>query len=338
MKTINYNISKKYLSHWGIEQALREIMQNFMDYGEYDIDILENQHITITSSFVPVDLSFLAIGNSEKKEGARGKYGEGLKMALLIFARENMFIQIETEKHTIIPEFTETELGETFCIKLSENTPNKEGFKITFDIDIDFWLDYYHNKLVHEHDIIFDDNYYGRIVDKPRGNVFCGGIFVAHLKNLSKSYDINVQHLPLTRDRNLPQTWDINWATSKINDKQGIISIQDFTHNDTIFIEKIPEKLKKDIRPMLIGNSIEATYKDKGKDVVIKNDNVKKAMLKDGFFDRTIKRLRNYLLKKIGVYEMLVQFKKKHVHSEEARIEFDTILSRIEQQPIQDGK
>lgn len=331
MERINYNISKKYLSHWGLEQALREIIQNFKDFGDYKVDIPESGKVVITNDFVPDDLSFLAIGNSDKKEGSRGKYGEGLKMALLIFAREGRFIQIETTKHIIVPEFVETQLGKTFSILLSDNKVVQTGFKITFDIDLDFWLDYYHNKLIHDKDIVFDDGYYGRIVDKPKGSVFCGGIFVAKVKNLSKAYDINVQHLPLTRDRNLPQTWDVNWATSKINEKHGIIKVQDFTHSDTIFVEKIPPKIKKEIRPMLVGNSIEATYKEKGKDIIIKNDNVKKAMLKDSFFERTIKRLRAYLIKKIGVYEMLVQFRDKYIHSEEAKLEFNSILERLEQ-------
>ena len=32
---IKYGISKNYLPNWGIQEALREIFQNFLDFGEY---------------------------------------------------------------------------------------------------------------------------------------------------------------------------------------------------------------------------------------------------------------------------------------------------------------
>ena len=51
-QVINYGIGRKYLSHWGINEALREIMQNFMDYGEYKVTYNKND-ICISNSYIP---------------------------------------------------------------------------------------------------------------------------------------------------------------------------------------------------------------------------------------------------------------------------------------------
>lgn len=325
-KIINYGMSKKYLSHWGIKEALREIMQNFMDYGEYNIEYIDTQ-ICISNNFIPEDLQFLAIGNSEKKNGSRGKYGEGLKMAMLVFAREGLDISIQTKNNIISPLFTDSPIGETFSISVTESI-SEDKFKLFFEISLDDWNDYY-NTVIKEEDIIFDDGYYGRIVDKEKGNLYCGGLFVKKIDNLSKAYDINVEHLPLTRDRSLPVTLDINWASSKINEKQGKLKITDLTHSDTQYVDSVPEEVKKKIKPVLVGNSIEAVYKHKGKDIVIKNEYVRDKILSDNFFTKAVKKLRNYLLNKVGVYDMLVQFRDKHIHGYQATEEFNLILKKL---------
>lgn len=330
MNTISYSIGRQYLSHRGMNEALKEILQNFMDYGDYDVSIDYNDNIiTISNDFEPDNLEFLALGNSNKSSGSRGKYGEGLKMALLIFSREDKNITITTPDKTLTPFFKNSEIGEVLHLTIENNDNRQKGFSISFELDETTWSNYY-NSVIKESDIIFDDNYYGRIVDKEPGEIYCGGLFVNKVGNLSKSYDINVAHLPLTRDRNLPKTFDVNWAASKINESQGKITVEDFTYSDTAYVSKIPKEIKQDIQPRLIGTSIEATYKnEKGEDVVIKNESIKNIVLQDSFFTKTIKKLRNYLIKSVGVYDLLIQFRDKYIYSTEAREEFNAILEEL---------
>lgn len=280
MNTISYGIGRNYLSHWGINETLREVLQNFMDYGDYEINT-ENNTVKISNNYNPDNLEFLTLGNSNKSTGSRGKYGEGLKMALLIFARENINVKVETPTKTLIPTFIQSEVGEIFAINILDII--NEKFSISFDINLDIWNDYY-NSVIKKEDVLFDDEYYGRIVDRTAGEIYCGGLFVNKVDNLSKSYDINVSHLPLTRDRNLPKTFDVNWATSHINESQGKISLKDLTYSDTAYVHSIPEDIKQKIEPRLVGNSIEATYKnEEGIDVVIKNESIKNIVLRDNF-------------------------------------------------------
>ena len=88
---IQYGFGKEYLPNWNIEHALREVLQNYMDYGKYTYyakinnDSEELYNVTIKNDYKPNNLEFLRIGNSMKEDGSIGKHGEGLKMAFLIF-------------------------------------------------------------------------------------------------------------------------------------------------------------------------------------------------------------------------------------------------------------
>lgn len=331
IETVNYGISKNYLTHWGIKEALREIMQNFMDYGDYNI-VHNKESISISSNYIPSGLEFLALGNSDKKEGSRGKYGEGLKMALLIFAREGIDIFIQTQDKTIRPIFVKSSIGETFAIEIEDGQVELSGdnFVISFGLPLEQWEEFY-NSVIKEEDIIFEDNYYGRIVNKEVGNIYCGGLFVCNIDNISRAYDINVAHLPLTRDRSLPQAFDVNWNCSKINEKYGKIGIKDLSHSDTLFVDKLPEEVKVQMKPIIVGNAIQIVYKEEegGEDIVVKNDRIRDSVLEDSFFAKTVKKLRNYLMDKMGVYDMLLKFKEDHVHSSQANEDFNLILEKI---------
>jgi len=328
---VNYGIHKNYLNHWVIEHALREIMQNFMDYGEYKVKtkiIGDNVEVVISNDYNPADLSFLAIGLSIKEGNeARGKYGEGLKMAMLVFSRLDKSISIRFKDKLIIPTFRETAIGKTFCIKIKE-TKLVDNFNIKFVVSKLLWQTFY-SDIIKKEDIIFE-NIYGRIVDKPIGNIYCGGLFVINASNLSKSYDINPSYLSLDRDRLTPSTFNINWYTSKLNDAYGKINVRDLTYSDTEYLEKLPIAVKRAIKPVIVGNSIEYSYKNKGKTVLIEDSNRKALLANDSFFSKIVKRLKLYIVKQLGVYELLLEFKAKYVHSPAAIQDFDIILDRIQ--------
>jgi hypothetical protein len=36
---IEYGFGREYLSSWTLKEALREVFQNYIDYGDYDISI-----------------------------------------------------------------------------------------------------------------------------------------------------------------------------------------------------------------------------------------------------------------------------------------------------------
>lgn len=333
---ISYGISINYLKHWGTHEALREVFQNFMDYGEYHLqttidESTNNATISIKNSYEPNDLTFLAVGNSEKESvNARGKYGEGLKMAFLVFIRNGFSIEVYTQGEKYYPIIEETRLGTTLAIKIEPVETFLQGFKIVFSLPLLVWEDY-QSKVIKKEDIMFNHPQYGSIVDRDKGNIYCGGLFVRNVNNLTYAYDILPEHLSLDRDRSLPSTFDVNWATSKIKQAYGKTKIEDFTYSDTEYIDEIPANVKKQIRPRLIGNTIVPTYQSGGKTVVINNTKVKTLIENDSFFAKTIKRIKLFLMKQLGLYDMLKEFERKHVHGEQAKKDFKLILMKVEE-------
>jgi lysyl-tRNA synthetase class II len=67
---------------------------------------------------------------------------------------------------------------------------------------------------------------------------------------------------------------------------------------------------------------------EEGKTVIVKNESIKDALMKDSFFERILKRFKKGLAKDSTLYELLKEFEKKYVTSE-MRADFDIILSKV---------
>jgi len=336
--TIHYGIGREYLSNWGLQQALREIYQNFLDYGDYEENVVQlDEHmvrVSVSNDWVPESLDFLRIGNSKKHNpDAIGKHGEGVKMAFLILERLGLKSQIQTQKYNIEPAFNnDPEIGECFCLNYTSDVVRDDVPKFTVIFEcprVDF--DTFKNNVIVVGDILFSHDY-GDIVDKEPGTIFSGGLFVTKVKNMSKAYNIKPHYLPLDRDRCAPASFDLNYHSSKINEYHGKITAEELAHSDTMYTSKVPDDVKEQIVPKMVGNSVEFVVKGKNgaEDKVIKNEYLKDALKKDSFFEKAIKKLRMYVAKKLGLYDLLIEFQKKHVHTTDARADFELILARVE--------
>ncbi|WP_183567429.1 hypothetical protein [Mucilaginibacter sp. SP1R1] len=337
--TIHYGFGKDYLPQWSIKEALREIYQNFLDYGDYEVNDSpigdsEKLIISVQNGWDPESLDFLRIGNSQKnKANAVGKHGEGMKMAFLILLREGLKSSILTPRYEVWPDFyIDQEIGECFCLKYTiHDEPMPTPYTLTFECDRAVHNEFLHS-IIKPEDVIFDDKYWGQIVEKPAGNIYSGGLFVTAAKNISKAYNINPQYLPLDRDRSVPRSFDLNYASSKINEAQGKYTVDDLSMSDTSFITQIPDSIKETVEPVLVGNSIEFKHTDAlGQDKIISNPSVKEQLIGDSFFASAIKRLKHFVAKQLGLYDMLVEFRDKHVHDSEALIDFELILERVDE-------
>ena len=190
IKIINYGIGENYLKDWGIQEALREIYQNFIDYGAFTQKIgtvikyngIDYVNVILSNDFKPDNFSFLKIGESQKedKENSIGQHGEGLKMAFLIFLRLSYFIELKANNHKIRPIWKEQPiLGTTLALKFKPFESNSK-FYVGFTIPkSDF--DYFNNNLIKKKDIIYSNEYHGDIIDKPVGNIYSGKLFVCNL-------------------------------------------------------------------------------------------------------------------------------------------------------------
>ena len=223
MEKINYAFSKDYISNWGINEALREIFQNYIDYGHYDVVVnsYENSNnllIHISNDYKPNNLEFLRLGNSTKTNFDKiGHHGEGLKAAFLIFGREDLYFKVFSNKYCLSPGFDDTVIGETLYISYEDNNSDDERFVTEFNCPKDIYENFI-NKLITKDDVLFTHFIYGDLLKSSRtpGDIYCGGLFVCNIKNLQRAYNIKPYKLNLDRDRCVPNDFDLDYATSQI--------------------------------------------------------------------------------------------------------------------------
>lgn len=334
MNLIHYGFGRDYLKDWGREHAYREVIQNFIDFGYFE-DVVtcsgDLGECIISNGWQPENLEWLRVGNSQKNNvNAIGKHGEGVKMAFMILLREGYNSRIMTPKHVIYPKFVnDQEIGECFCFEYEEHGLSNVQFSIRFEAPYDELMAFKKN-IIRPEDVLFDDKYFGQIVNKPRGNIYCGSLFVCNIEGITAAYNIRPAHLPLDRDRSAPRSFDLEWACSRIQESQGKFTAKDLSNNDFRYVSSIPKSVKETIQPRLIGNSIEYTYKnEKGKVEVISNQQTKEALKQDSFFTTAIRKLKKIIAKQLGLYDMLMEFQDKHVRSKEAQLDFELILEKV---------
>lgn len=338
---INYGIGEEYLKDWGIQEALREIYQNFLDYGSFkqkvkniNSDIV---YVTLTNSYIPDNLEFLQIGKSvkEDKENSIGQHGEGLKMAFLVFLRLDYYIHINTKNLLIKPIWSEQKyLGKCLGINIENVGINYEEFTISFSIPKKNF-DIFNNNLIKKKDIIYSNSYHGDIVDKTAGNIYSGKLFVCNLKNIKKSYNFPPARLKLDRDRKVPGSFEVSYHSSKINEAQAKINFVDQDYDDYRHVSNIPSTYYPSIKAKAVGENVEFIAKvidketNETKEVLITNQSIKEHLKQQSFFQKAINGIKNFIASKFGIKELLIKFRNKHCYSEEAKKDFDIILDKL---------
>lgn len=341
MSTINYGIGREYLKDWGLTEALREIYQNFIDYGEFS-ELIESSKfegksiVRIFNEYEPEGLEFLRIGNSVKKEGAIGKHGEGLKMAMLIFLREDLNIGIRFKDQVIMPKWQENSIiGDVLSLTVKKSIrPINGKFEIAFLIDTELYKAF-RNSIIKPEDVIFHEAFHGKLVNKPKGNLYSGGLFVAHIRSLKNSYDLNPLRLSLDRDRRVPGAFETNYHTSKILEAYGEFNWNDQEYDDTKFLSTLPPERLKEVKVIQSGNTYayvaEVKNEETGKTdtVHIVNSSIKEGLNSTGLFNSAISKIVAFLSRSTGVEGLLKDFRRKYCTSEEARTAINNIIAKL---------
>lgn len=361
MVKLNYGIGREYLKDWTLTDALREIYQNFLDYGLYFEEVKpvnsDLVYVKLSSSYEPKDLSFLKIGKSLKEGEAIGKHGEGLKMALLIFLRNDLPIAIRTPDFKIVPIWdNQKHIGESLAIevkdrptdipiirkwKISKDIEKYDEELINFDISFicnsDIWINFTRNVIKPE-DKLFTVDYYGSIVNKEKGNIYSGGLFVCNLPKLSKAYDIKPSQLSLDRDRRIPGSFDINWNTSKILDayekEQARFNFVDQDYDDHSYRD-IPTEKFSSIKPKEVAGKVEFFAKvvneetKQEEEILITNHRYKEQLKSSSFFSNAINKIKSFIASALGIDALLIAFMNRHCNTPESKADFKIILERL---------
>lgn len=210
-------LSKDYVRHWGVVEAVREIFQNAIDSDspfEYTIGA---ESLRITSKFSKLEPKTLLLGSTSKADCTDkiGSFGEGYKIALLVLTRNNRTVTIHNGELLWMPEFKMNHhFGEEIlCIRESKYAEGR-GKGLSFTIEGLSQSDLNQITATNMHmwksigEVI--DTSRGQIMIDHPGKLFVNGLFVCDTE-LKFGYNVKPEYLKLERDRQTVSSFDLKW-------------------------------------------------------------------------------------------------------------------------------
>lgn len=224
-KLYELTLSSDYLKHWTVEDAVRELFQNAIDFsddGELDFIITENRELQINTKDVSLHPSVLLLGSGDKSEDDTklGGFGEGMKVALLILAREGIDVVMYNGDKIWRPKFLHNEHFGTkmLCIEEEDNLGEDVGIRYTIKgLHTDEIMTIIDRTLPTQSYEGFDTRY-GEVLkdDRFKSKIFVGGLYVCNVAGLNFGYNFNKGTLPLNRDRQTVPDWEVSSMTNRM--------------------------------------------------------------------------------------------------------------------------
>ena len=224
-KNYEITVSPNYVSNWGINEAIREILQNAIDadkngykksiYYSGDTLYINNEGISLSAK----DL-ILGCSSKSDQDGMIGKYGEGFKLALVVLLRKGMNVYVDNNDKLWSPSFKVSEQFGTQVLNIEESD-NGRGEGLTFVISpVDQQL---YNSLLNYFPCI--DESFGNIVncdngqillDKQfKGKMYVEGLYIQTDDNFQYGYNFNSDVVELDRDRKAINYYELRALTAQ---------------------------------------------------------------------------------------------------------------------------
>lgn len=214
-------ISPKYVSHWGLWQAVRELIQNAYDQRDADpacqVEVRLNARGTlrISTSTGELPASSLLLGETTKQgTGARGKFGEGYKLAMLVLSRMGHRVEVYNGKRKWLPAIqADPRFGCDLLVIREEDLamPEPGVAFLVHDVTEAQWKEIQRN-------IRSDGGREDAILEDPeeKGRVYVGGLFVCEDKDFRFGYSLRAGAVQLDRDRGMIDGFDLSVQTSRL--------------------------------------------------------------------------------------------------------------------------
>ena len=248
-------INKEYVRHWGMNEAIRELIQNAIDSESPFEWTFTNDRLRIRSKHSKLEPATLLLGTTTKAEdGSKiGSFGEGYKIAMLVLTRAGYKVVIHNGDVTWSPEFRLNKKfgAETLHIIETQGSSSNQG--VTFEV----------NGLTHSdieeikesclwmQDTIgeFKSTYYGDILIEQPGKLYVGGLFICKTE-MDYGYDVKPEYLKLERDRQTVDSFDLRiltkdmWFETEEYDKIAKL-MEDDIHDLSLADWNTPELVKE---------------------------------------------------------------------------------------------
>lgn len=234
-KSVEISLAPDYASHWGVWEAVREFIQNAVDTKDFDVDYQSRHNessVTITSRGGKIPVKSLLLGGSTKTDDSEslGKYGEGMKVALVVLLNNGKKVSIQNYDDYWEPKFSYSETfdAETLVIDIDKSNDPTDSVEIVVSgltedelieinnnfIDLRECSDIYCKSsrgvaLYKDEETINDDNEHCR--------VYVNGIFVGKVYgNYKYDYSFKPEYLSLDRDRNTVYHWELQSESTRL--------------------------------------------------------------------------------------------------------------------------
>ena len=229
------SLSPDYVKDWTVQDALRELIQNALDQetvipdNKASINWDDLSTLTISNKSSVLKRSSLLLGATTKSDDSNtiGCFGEGYKIAMLVLLRNgnNVTILNYGAKEIWKPRFVKSRrYGTTVLTVFVEsmaiwNKAPDDNLSIIVDgVDSKVYDELKQRTLVLQDDYDYVTTDIGRILISPqhRGKVFVNGLYITTVDTLKYGYDFKPSEIKIGRDRNLVNTFNIQWATSQM--------------------------------------------------------------------------------------------------------------------------
>jgi len=226
MESIELGISVDSVHEWTVEDAVRDLIQNWLDNPNYSSYLFHGDRLHLFNKDTVLDKSALVIGSSSKRDddSQRGRHGDGLKSAMACLLREGVSLKIRNGPITWHPS---SRYSSTF--DQSVVTVDMVNYA---DYDDCTHLEFIISGLSEEQIVNIKKNTLafcdmegktystsrGDILkgDDQKGRIYCGGLYVATVPSLDYGYDFKQEYLSLDRDRKAVDSFDVKWQTKEM--------------------------------------------------------------------------------------------------------------------------
>lgn len=223
-KTFELSLARSYVSHWGLAEAVRELIQNAIDSASPFVYEFRNDSddgtasLRLFSEFSHLTPQSLLLGTTSKASDpdAIGSFGEGYKIALLVLTRLGYPVEIQNGDVLWRPAFRHNRRFGEEVLVIEETTRPDKGTGLAFVIhglaqdDVAAIVD--SCLLMQSHIGAIKITTRGDILLERPGRLYVGGLFICPT-DLKFGYNIKPQHVKLERDRQTVSSYDLHETT-----------------------------------------------------------------------------------------------------------------------------
>lgn len=218
-RTYELSIARDYVAHWGMGNAVRELIQNGLDSDSPFVwEIVPDEQVStliLTSRNASLAASTLLLGTTSKADSKDtiGSFGEGYKIAMLVLTRLGYRMEIRNGELLWSPRFQMNKRFGVEQLVVDETAiPQHRGQGLEFLVhglsDVDVSIIRESCLQMQDHVGQIHSTKYGDILLERPGKLYVGGLFICRTE-LAFGYNFKPEFLKLERDRNTVDGWDL---------------------------------------------------------------------------------------------------------------------------------